>query len=115
MGPGEYGGRYFQERPRYYYHHRWHYYGQGPLPYYNDYDNVRPVYAVAYTKPPIDSAEANLNVRVQSVLTEKNYYSGEIDGLFGPESQDALRAFQTDNNLPANGQIDDETLNSLGL
>ena len=43
--------------------------------------------------------------QVQSALRDKGYYYGPIDGVMGPETEAAIRAYQRDNNLPETGQL----------
>jgi peptidoglycan hydrolase-like protein with peptidoglycan-binding domain len=46
---------------------------------------------------------------VQQDLQYLGYYEGDIDGTFGSQTEAALKAFQQDNGLTVNGQIDSET------
>jgi peptidoglycan hydrolase-like protein with peptidoglycan-binding domain len=52
---------------------------------------------------------------IQRRLAQRGYQIGPVDGVFGPSTQTALRSFQKDVNLPANGQIDSQTLAVLGV
>lgn len=52
---------------------------------------------------------------VQSALTEKGYDPGPIDGDGGPKTTKALKKFQNDNDLEADGIAGKETLQRLGL
>ena len=52
---------------------------------------------------------------VQAVLQQQGYYKGEVDGLLGPLTRDALTQYQNDNGLYATAIIDEPTLQSLGL
>lgn len=54
-------------------------------------------------------------VAVQRQLAARGYYQGAIDGIFGPGSRAALRAFQADTGLAATGEINGPTLRALGL
>ncbi len=117
-GPGDYDGRYWGERPRYQYNGSWFFYGLGPLPYYNNYDDSYPRYSVEYTGRVVDrrgSGGRELTARAQAALAEKGYYQGQVDGAFGPQSQRALRAFQRENGLPVTGVLDRETVANLGI
>lgn len=40
---------------------------------------------------------------IQKALTNAGYYSGSIDGKIGPDSREAIRRFQTDEGLTADG------------
>jgi peptidoglycan hydrolase-like protein with peptidoglycan-binding domain len=53
--------------------------------------------------------------KVQEALKEKGHDPGPIDGVMGPKTQEALRAFQQANNLQATGRIDAETSQKLGI
>lgn len=46
---------------------------------------------------------------VQEKLVALGYLQGEVDGDFGPASQEALYLFQEANDLPATGDIDEKT------
>jgi peptidoglycan hydrolase-like protein with peptidoglycan-binding domain len=52
---------------------------------------------------------------VQRELAALGYYQGPIDGLSGPQTEDALRWFQAVNHLPVTGQIDGATVQALPL
>ncbi len=40
---------------------------------------------------------------IQRALKTAGYYDGEVDGKIGPKTRDAIRAFQKDNNMKADG------------
>ena len=46
---------------------------------------------------------------------EKGYFKGEPTGVWGAGSADALKRFQTDNNLTSDGKIGARSLIGLGL
>ncbi len=52
---------------------------------------------------------------VQGVLQQMGYYKGEVDGLLGPLTREALAAYQADQGLTTTAVIDEPTLDSLGL
>lgn len=60
-------------------------------------------------------ARFNLVKAVQKTLLDKNYNPGPADGLMGPKTISALKAYQKDNELMADGNITPATLKSLGL
>jgi peptidoglycan hydrolase-like protein with peptidoglycan-binding domain len=60
---------------------------------------------------PLDQVIAD----VQSALQEQGYYHGEVDGLLGPLTREALAAYQSAQGLYATATIDQPTLESLGL
>jgi len=54
-------------------------------------------------------------IAVQKELTQLGYYHGRVDGLIDPETEGAIRWFQSVYKLPVTGQIDDRTLKALGI
>ena len=46
---------------------------------------------------------------------EKGYFKSEPTGVWGADSVDALKRFQTDNNLEPDGKIGARSLIGLGL
>jgi len=75
---------------------------------YYPYDG--PIY-VGQNPRPFDQVVAD----VQTVLQEQGLYRGEIDGLIGPQTREALTAYQSANGLPPTAALDQPTLESLGL
>jgi peptidoglycan hydrolase-like protein with peptidoglycan-binding domain len=49
---------------------------------------------------------------IKQVQTKLNV---KADGIIGPETQKALKDFQSSKGLPANGQLDQQTLSALGV
>jgi len=52
---------------------------------------------------------------VQEALVAKGYDPGEIDGIYGPQTEDAVRKFQKDHGLEVDGIVGKETTAALGL
>jgi peptidoglycan hydrolase-like protein with peptidoglycan-binding domain len=52
---------------------------------------------------------------VQRSLADRGLYHGKIDGVWGAETEAALRKFQSQNNLAVNGKLDAPTADKLGL
>ena len=50
---------------------------------------------------------------LQIVLKSYNYYTGEIDGEIGPQSLNALKEFQRNNNAVVDGILGPETFYKL--
>jgi hypothetical protein len=69
-----------------------------------------PIYSGSQSLPP-DQVIAN----VQAALQDMGYYKGEVDGLLGPLTRDALTQYQTDHGLYTTAAIDEPTLDSLGM
>jgi len=87
----------------------WWYPAWGYDPNYSYYEYDGPVYGYDGLLP--DEIVAN----VQSVLQDLGYYPYEVDGVFGPLTQEALARFQRDQGIPITGAIDPQTLSALGL
>jgi peptidoglycan hydrolase-like protein with peptidoglycan-binding domain len=52
---------------------------------------------------------------IQEALASRGYFKGTPDGNWGPESVDALKRFQRDQNLTDDGKIGSLSLIALGL
>lgn len=53
--------------------------------------------------------------QVQLVLQQQGTYSGSVDGVWGPATQEAVRSYQQAHRLASSGQIDSSTLASLSI
>lgn len=105
-------------RHRHRHHRRVHpyYYSSWPFysyPYWGTsfsyYYRGTPVY---YAQP---AADGSLIVAVQQVLARAGYYRGAIDGIIGPRTIRAIRAFERSRGLPVDGRIDSALLARMGL
>ena len=52
---------------------------------------------------------------VQRRLARGGYYHGAVDGVIGPGTRTAVRAFERNNRLPVDGVIDSQLLRTMGL
>jgi len=59
--------------------------------------------------------ESGLVRNVQQALNDKGYNAGPLDGQWGPATEDAVRKFQRASGLPETGQLEQPTLNALGV
>ncbi len=82
--------------------------GFSPQNEYYAYD--APIYVGQRAEPP-DRVIAS----VQATLQEMGFYRGEVDGLLGPLTREALTAYQSQQGLIATAVIDKPTLDSLGI
>jgi hypothetical protein len=98
------GGGYYYWNSGYWYP-AW---GYDPGQEYYAYD--APIY-VGHSAEPPDRVIAD----VQAELQEMGYYEGEVDGLLGPLTREALAAYQADQGLTPTAMIDEPTLDSLQL
>ena len=95
----------------YYYWNNGYWYpawGYDPGAEYYAYD--APIYVGHRAEPP-DRVIAD----VQAELQQMGYYRGEVDGLLGPLTREALTAYQADQGLQVTAVIDEPTLSSLEL
>jgi Putative peptidoglycan binding domain len=98
------GGGYYYFNSGYWYP-AW---GYDPAAQYYAYDG--PIYVGQRAEPP-DQVIAD----VQAELQEQGYYTGEVDGLLGPLTREALTAYQADHGLYTTAAIDEPTLDAMGL
>jgi len=95
----------------YYYFNNGYWYpawGYDPAAQYYAYDG--PIYVGQRAEPP-DQVIAD----VQAALQDMGYYRGEVDGLLGPLTREALTAYQADHGLYTTAAIDEPTLDALGM
>jgi hypothetical protein len=82
-----------------------------PYDYYADVqpnDYPQPVYNGVPTPDPTVEA-------VQTQLTQLGYYTGPVDGIFGPTTRDALAKYQIAKHLNVTGSLSPDTLQALSL
>jgi Putative peptidoglycan binding domain len=53
--------------------------------------------------------------KAQEALKNKGHNPGSMDGVIGPQTRQAIRAFQNANGLKATGRLDTETADKLGI
>ena len=53
--------------------------------------------------------------KIQTVLKEKGYYTGKIDGIYGTQTKNAVIKFQKSRGLTADGIAGKNTLAALGI
>jgi peptidoglycan hydrolase-like protein with peptidoglycan-binding domain len=75
-----------------------------------------PVFAQQQTD---QNAPVKLNkqeiIRLQQTLDQKGFNVGKPDGIWGSKTSGELKEFQKQNNLPATGMSDQQTLADLGI
>jgi peptidoglycan hydrolase-like protein with peptidoglycan-binding domain len=62
---------------------------------------------------PEQASEGITIFELQERLSGLGYKLGEVDGVNGPRTIEALKRFQSDNKLPVTGAIDAETVRKL--
>jgi Putative peptidoglycan binding domain len=90
------------------------YYGYD-YPYYGYYDDNGGDYSDGQSSPAEVTPSQETIIAVQKELTQLGYYHGRVDGLMDPQTERAIRWFQSVDKLPVTGQIDDATLNALRI
>jgi hypothetical protein len=91
------------------------YYGYG-YPYYGSYPYGYGYYAPRTTVYATSGINDDATVAaVQRRLARDGYYHGSIDGVIGPGTRSAVRAFERNNGLPVDGLIDRQLLRTMGL
>lgn len=51
--------------------------------------------------------------KAQQVLSELGLYTGAVDGLTGPKTEAAIRAFQSEMDLDVTGKLDTATMKAI--
>jgi hypothetical protein len=96
----------------YYPYYAYDYY---PYDYYPGYyADVEPDYynEGVYSDTPVQDPTVSA---VQTDLTQKGYFNGPIDGIYGPATRDAVAKYQIAKGLDVTGSLSPDTLQSLGL
>ncbi len=53
--------------------------------------------------------------QIQTKLRDWGYYKGDVDGVYGSQTYEAVKAFQSSNGLSADGIAGSQTLSALGI
>lgn len=53
--------------------------------------------------------------KAQEQLKKDGDYTGNIDGVYGPETRAAIEKYQQAENLKVNGHLDNQTCSKLGI
>ena len=70
---------------------------------------------LAPSRTPDTRSDSWSVVQVQSALRQRGYEIGAADGILGPQTRDALRKFQEENQLQVSGEVDLQTLAALDI
>ena len=103
---GYYPYSYYGGYPYSGYNNYYSYYGGYP---YGSYSNNYSYYAPTYRY------NGSTVAAVQQRLGRLGYYHGTVDGVMGPQTRNAIAAFESRNGLGVDGTISRSLLNSLGL
>jgi sporulation protein YlmC with PRC-barrel domain len=69
------------------------------------------------SQQPISASQLNVEQirKVQQKLNQEGFHAGQVDGKWSSETQSAIRNFQQSKGMKATGQLDERTLDELGL
>jgi hypothetical protein len=81
-----------------------------PYSYYEDYP-----YTYSYYSEPAYGYDAPLVAQVQERLADLGYYSGVINGIMGPQTRAAIRAYENTHNIVVDGTISSRLVARIGL
>jgi peptidoglycan hydrolase-like protein with peptidoglycan-binding domain len=54
-------------------------------------------------------------IQVQNALSSQGFYKGSADGIWGPNTANAVQRFQAQHQINAGGKVDAQTLDQLGV
>ena len=99
----------------YYYGYGYPYYSFGyyPYDYYGYYPYSYGYYS--YNRPGYGYAGGSVVAQVQSRLARAGYYHGPIDGVMGPQTHYAIRAYERNHGLRSDGVISGPLFRNMGL
>ena len=72
----------------------------------------RPLPVASSAKPEVPAIHRE---KPQQALKSKGLYNGPVNGVMNDETRTAITNDQKQNNLPANGQLTPQTIESLGI
>ncbi len=70
-------------------------------------------YGELKTKGLEKGSEGKYVVELQKWLKNHGYYSGDLDGSFGPYTKEAVKMFQNDSKIVVDGWVANQTINSM--
>lgn len=71
---------------------------------------------IGYFRPHLSRGSTGAAVKeVQCQLRDFGYYSGGLDGIFGYQTEQAVKKFQEDHGLEVTGTVDQKTYDALGV
>ncbi len=76
---------------------------------------VTPKMETAYAAVYQQGSTGNVVKTMQRKLKNWGYYKGSVDGVFGPQTKEAVKYFQRKNGLKVDGIVGNQTLKALGM
>lgn len=71
------------------------------------------LHPVQMTEPLVKDMNSEQVKNVQAILASLGYEPGRTDGYFDSSTETAVKAFQMENDLPADGKVDEKTARAL--
>ena len=71
--------------------------------------------AASLAAVPVFAQSSGTVKNVQQALKDKGFDPGPVDGVLGPNTRAALKKYQEQQNLTADGRVGPKTLDSLGV
>lgn len=93
-------------------HHGWTHWGRAD---FIDYSTVLKASKPVLTRKLVQGWKGVDVKFLQTMLNEKNYNCGKVDGDFGNKTAIAVKNFQTDNGLKPTGIVDKKTAKTIGF
>ena len=91
-------------------------YGYYPYDYgYNSYPYNYNYGAYYYNEPRYGYGNGSVVIAVQTRLARAGYYRGPIDGVMGPGTSFAIRAYERDHGLRVDGAISRPLVRNMGI
>jgi len=76
---------------------------------------ITSAFAIGLCALPVLAQNGDSVREAQQALKDKGFYSGSVDGIYGPLTRKAVRSYQHDQNLNVDGRLGPQTLSSLGV
>lgn len=75
------------------------------------------IYSYNNTEPSLSKfgSTGNEVIKIQTKLKNWGYYSGDIDGIYGSKTREAVKKFQKNNGLTQDGIAGTKTLGKMGI
>ena len=68
-----------------------------------------------YGRPTYGYTSDSVVKQVQRHLADQGYYDGAADGVLGPQTRAAIRAYESRHHMPVDGAISNDLLSTMGL
>lgn len=62
-----------------------------------------------------EGSSGSIVSEIQTALYSEDYFSGAVDGVYGSDTTEAVKAFQQSRGMTADGVVGKETLEALGI